>query len=79
METDLEAAIEAVFRGRKAPLVKRKPKVEVTVEELIKKAVSQFKAAEAALKNGDFATYGEQVKKLGNTLKKLESKTKQSK
>jgi hypothetical protein len=79
MESDLEAAIQAAFLGRKRPQIKRKPEVEVTVEDLIKKAVNQFKTAQEALKNGDFATYGEQIKKLGNTLKKLERKRRELK
>ena len=43
------------------------------MRSLIAQASQQFKAAQAALKAGDFAGYGAQVKALSSTLKALQS------
>jgi uncharacterized protein len=48
-------------------------KVSSRVRSLIAQASQQFKAAQAALKAGDFAGYGAQVKALSSTLKALQS------
>jgi uncharacterized protein len=46
-----------------------------TVQQLVKQASDQFDAAQAALRNGDFAEYGRQIGLLQDTLTKLRAAT----
>ena len=43
------------------------------MKSLIAQANSQFQAAQTALKSGDFAGYGKQIKALSATLKQLQA------
>jgi uncharacterized protein len=47
------------------------PGAEVTTAQLITQASQLYNEAQAALKNGDWATYGDKVKQLGDVLNQL--------
>ncbi len=47
--------------------------VDATTAEIIKQANSAYMDADRALKAGDWATYGEKLKELGDLLKRLEA------
>ena len=49
------------------------PNIDLTVEELIQSANSHFEAAEAAQKDGDWATYGAELDALKQVLEQLEA------
>ena len=88
MAKTLEEALSMMFIGRKeeAELVSAKEEVQpggekpsITVgktdKELVREARGHYDKALSALKSGDWAGYGEEIKKLEQALKTLEEKT----
>jgi uncharacterized membrane protein (UPF0182 family) len=75
MEDTLEAGLQRLFGQRKGVSAKEGAKpvanVELSSVQLAKEAAKLFDKANELLRQGDWAGYGEQVKKLGEVLKKL--------
>jgi hypothetical protein len=84
MGNNLEDALAKVFgtagekSARKAEsIVTEKGVTEVrSAKGLIEQAGAYYDEAQQRLKNGDFAGYGESVRRLGDVLKKLETQVK---
>jgi uncharacterized membrane protein (UPF0182 family) len=64
--TDSETGGESTVPTPSAPLP-----IDATVEELVLSANTHFEAAEAAQKEGDWATYGQELQALNNDLQRL--------
>jgi hypothetical protein len=83
MGLDLEDALSRVFgargagRGERAETVAaRKGVVEsVSINELIRKAGAYYEEAQRKLRAGDFAGYGDSVKKLGEVIDQLQKRS----
>ncbi|HHW03840.1 MAG TPA: UPF0182 family protein [Thermoanaerobacterales bacterium] len=75
MERTFEAAMARIFGEpaveKTAPAV---PTEEMTTEELIDRASTLYDEAIKAQREGDWATYGQKIKELGDLLKKLTGK-----
>lgn len=76
MEENLERALSVLFGGRKTTPVSGVTTNAVThkkisVHDLAKEAAQIFERAKALQRQGDWAGYGEQLKKLEQTLKQL--------
>ena len=69
-EIALEGNGEPVVIDTDAPLVQTAP-IDASVEELISAANAHFEAAEAAQRNGDWATYGTELAALEEALTRL--------
>ena len=82
MEPTLDAALARIFGGASAPSPEVGPptpaapgppgKTPAEVRRLINQAIGQYDRAKAAQQKGDWATYGEQVRALEQTLKQLQ-------
>jgi len=77
MEESLEQALTALFGGRKVstpsasvPAQTRK----MTIQDLAKEAEKIFERAKSLQKQGDWAGYGENLKKLEQILKQMTGK-----
>jgi uncharacterized membrane protein (UPF0182 family) len=77
MEENLEQALMALFGGRKAgpptagaPITTQK----LSIQDLAKEAEQAFERAKTLQKQGDWAGYGEQLKKLEQILKQMTGK-----
>jgi uncharacterized membrane protein (UPF0182 family) len=82
MGLDLEDALSQVFgvaSGKPAERVETvvtdKGVESVSINELIRKAGTYYKDAQQKLRGGDFAGYGESVKKLGEVLEQLKQRS----
>jgi uncharacterized membrane protein (UPF0182 family) len=79
MEETLDRALARIFgEGRLAPPLPgpRLPeRVPSTLRELASKALEQFRKAQELLRQGNFAGYGEELKRLEETLKSLQEKS----
>jgi len=82
MGLDLEDALSLVFGGTARPaeraetVAARKGTVEsASINELIRKAGAYYKETQQKLRAGDFAGYGDSVKKLGEVLEQLEKRS----
>lgn len=75
MEPTLEDALFKIFTGAPAaPAAGNQPSgkaVSPTVTDLISQANNHFSKAQDAAKNGDWSTYGDELKKLGDVLDQL--------
>ncbi len=73
MEENLELGLQRLFGGKVAPSTGEKitEDVRVSIDELSREALRIFVEAHELLRKGDWAGYGEQIKKLGQTLKKM--------
>ncbi|MGH9649482.1 MAG: UPF0182 family protein, partial [Terriglobales bacterium] len=83
MESTLDAALSKIFAGAVssatpaaasaagAPATPPAPSAGLDVPALIREANQHFERAQQLLKQGDFAGYGEENRKLGETLKRL--------
>jgi hypothetical protein len=78
MEENLEQALMALFGGRKAtaPPAGAAPTVtqKVSIQDLAKEAEQVFERAKTLQKQGDWAGYGESLKKLEQILKQMTGK-----
>lgn len=76
MAETIDQALQEIFGGAPPPEeVKRPPEkgVERSLTELIQEASDHFNRAQEALKQGDFAAYGEEIKALGEIINRLSS------
>jgi uncharacterized protein len=75
MEQTLELALQRIFGGRKAPEAAAAPGAPAAVKassaELAKEAVAIFERATNLQRQGDWAGYGEELRKLGQVLKRM--------
>jgi hypothetical protein len=74
MEESLELALQRLFFKEKKPTVVAKEKVgqrQITPKDLAKEAVKVFQRALQLQRQGDWAGYGEQLKRLEQILKKM--------
>jgi uncharacterized membrane protein (UPF0182 family) len=82
MEPSLEDALNAIFGGQGSETVEASttspaavaPAVSPALRSLIEQANQQFEQAQQHLRNGDWAGYGKEMQKLGQTLKQLPAK-----
>jgi hypothetical protein len=77
MEENLEQALTALFGGRKAspaPAGASIPAQKMSIQDLAKEAEQVFERAKALQKQGDWAGYGEQLKKLEQVLRQMTGK-----
>jgi len=77
MEENLEQALTALFGGRKTtptPASYAIPAQKMSIQDLAKEAEQAFEKAKAFQKQGDWAGYGEQLKKLEQILKQMAGK-----
>ncbi|MGE5237505.1 MAG: UPF0182 family protein [Chloroflexota bacterium] len=73
MEENLEAGLQRLF-GARAALPARETAVSDTaapIDDLAREAVRTFDEAQDMLRKGDWASYGERMKKLGETLRRM--------
>lgn len=70
MEENLETALTRIFKLE----VGVKPEEELTTQKLIEAAVEYYDKAQEYLRTGNWSLYGKEMKKLEETLKKLESR-----
>ena len=70
METDLEKALEAVFKGEPINDTDETDGTELP-KDLIKRANEIYENAQDALKNGDFSEYADYIEDLGEVLREL--------
>ncbi|MEW6189510.1 MAG: UPF0182 family protein [Actinomycetota bacterium] len=77
MEENLETTLRVIFGEREVPRERIKPpqEEELPIGKLIDAAITHFNEAQERLKAGDWAGFGEEIKKLENYLKKLEEQT----
>ena len=75
MEETLEAGLAKIF-GEGASVVEKTKteKEQVTETDLAKQAQDAYEAAIKAQKEGNWATYGEEVRRLGEILRKMQNK-----
>lgn len=74
MEETLELALQRIFGGRKAPAetIKAEPAaMKASSSELAKEAMSIFERATNLQRQGDWAGYGEELKKLQQVLRRM--------
>ncbi len=83
MEESLELSLQQIFGGK--GLTRREPGEEAAVKSteasvsfnsLVEQAGGHYRRAEQKLREGDWAGYGEEIRKLGEVLKTLKEKTK---
>jgi hypothetical protein len=78
MEENLEQALAALFGSRKAappaPGAVAAPAQKTSIQDLAKEAAQLFERAKTLQKQGDWAGYGEQLKKLDQVLKQMTGK-----
>jgi uncharacterized membrane protein (UPF0182 family) len=76
-EEILQAAEEAVDAGESGPRPTPSAPLpdDATVEQLIQSANAHFEAAEAAQRDGDWATYGAEIEALARVLQRLQQLT----
>ncbi len=75
MAESLDQAFQLVF-GKEVPEEKPPPKEEArSISELIQEATEHFNNAQEAIRQGDFARYGDEIKALGELLKQLSGQT----
>jgi uncharacterized membrane protein (UPF0182 family) len=83
MEENLELSLARIFGG--GPLVPKESAVqptppsgreEASLKTLVEQAGESFRRAQQRLRNGDWAGYGEELRKLEETLQTLKGKTK---
>jgi hypothetical protein len=76
MEVTLEASIARIFQGEGVPLEVAAPAVPVPstgeTSGLIRQAVEAYDRAVQAQRQGDWAAYGEELKKLGALLQEMQ-------
>src|SRR5882762_6620294 len=70
MEDTLDKALAALL-GQATPTGPSGGPATGTVAQLIAQAKTHYDAAQAALKNGDFSTYGKEIQLVGNILNQL--------
>jgi hypothetical protein len=68
----LEEAIAAIFGGAPAPTTPAGPVAAGDVAALVREALQHYQAAQVALRNGDFATYGAELKKMEDALRRAD-------
>jgi len=83
MEPTLDAALQALFGGTTAPEIAPEGVPEEreearSVAELIRQANEYFTQAEESLREGDWASYGENLERLRKVLRELEEQARQS-
>jgi uncharacterized membrane protein (UPF0182 family) len=71
MEENLELGLQQLFGGRITLPTKEKEIKGVSIDELAREAVQTFERLTELQRQGDWAGYGEQLKKLGQILKKM--------
>lgn len=75
MEENLELALQRLFGGQKTPVAAVKETASVdktaTPESLAKEAMSLYERAIQLQRQGDWAGYGEQVRRLGEVLQQM--------
>ncbi len=73
MEENLELGLQRLFGGRRILRGKEKisEDVKVSIEELAREAMRTFEKANELLRQGDWAGYGEYLRKLGQILKQM--------
>lgn len=78
MEETLEAGLAKIFGvsdGQPQPVITRTPvittPIDVTKDDLLQQATEVYETALKAQRDGDWARYGEEIKKLGEILSKL--------
>jgi len=73
MEENLEIALQRLFGGKEAVARKAEPVEEVTVpsRDLAKEAMRIFERALDMQRQGNWAGYGEEIRKLEQILKKM--------
>ena len=75
MEETLDSALASVFGGRVATeketagIVPRVPRVPETGQNVLRQASDHYNRALEAQRRGDWALYGEEIRKLGDLLK----------
>ena len=77
MEENLEQALVALFGGRKAsisPTTAPETTQKMSIQDLAKEAQQIFDRAKSLQKQGDWAGYGESLKKLEQLLKQMTGK-----
>lgn len=74
MEDTLEKSLSAIF-GTPAPQTPQPPGGTQTVQQLIARAVTLYNDAQKAIQAGDWATYGNLVRQLGDVLSQLENRS----
>jgi hypothetical protein len=77
MEENLEQALTVLFGGRKASpsqATTTTPIQKLSIQDLAKEAEQVFERAKALQKQGDWAGYGDQLKKLEQVLKQMTGK-----
>jgi hypothetical protein len=77
MEENLEQALTALFGGRKTAITPASVTTsaqKMSIQDLAKEAEQVFEKAKALQKQGDWAGYGEQLKKLEQILKQMAGK-----
>jgi uncharacterized membrane protein (UPF0182 family) len=74
MKDTLEDALNAMFKGTQdvtLPDITDEDTIDLSKDELIKKANDIYKKAQESIKNGDFSKYGQYINELGDVLEKL--------
>ncbi len=71
MEETLDNALTAIFGSKIPEVVVPKPGEEILAEDLTSEALNAYNRAQEALKAGDFAKFGEELKKLEEILNRL--------
>jgi uncharacterized membrane protein (UPF0182 family) len=71
MEENLELGLQQLFGGRITLPTKEKVIKGVSIDELAREAAQTFERLTELQRQGDWAGYGEQLKKLGQILKKM--------
>jgi uncharacterized protein len=73
MEENLELGLQRLFGQRKAAAPGQQPvsQVELPVGQLAKEALRDFERAQELQRQGDWAGYGSELRKLEQVLKRL--------
>ena len=77
MEETLELSLARIFGGTASPAATRaaeangRPREQESVQSLIRDATETYNRAQSALKQGDWARYGEETRRLGDILQRL--------
>jgi uncharacterized membrane protein (UPF0182 family) len=73
MEENLELGLKRLFGGRITPASRGKESIDdrASFNELAKEAVQTYERLNELLRQGNWAGYGEEMKKLGQILKKM--------
>jgi len=74
MEETLDNSLRSIFGGKviRKDILPSMPSTSKNIDDLIKEAGERFRKAEQYLRQGNWSAYGDEMDKLGETLKKLE-------